>query len=54
MAFNTNLRDFYSYEYTLIKKFGLSPENSVKNKKSFGGTAFSQVKSAIKRARKKI
>ena len=32
----------------------LSPENSVKNKKSFGGTAFSQVKSAIKRARKKI
>ena len=32
----------------------LSPENSVKNKKSFGGTAFSQVKSAIKRARKII
>ena len=32
----------------------LSPENSVKNKKSFGGTAFSQVKSAIKRARKRI
>ena len=32
----------------------LSPENSVKNKKSFGGTAFSQVKSAIRRARKKI
>jgi len=32
----------------------LSLENSVKNKKSFGGTAFSQVKSAIKRARKKI
>ena len=32
----------------------LSPENSVKNKKSFGGTAFSQVKNAIKRARKRI
>ena len=32
----------------------LTPENSVKNKKSFGGTAFSEVKSAIKRARKKI
>ena len=32
----------------------LSPENSVKNKKSFGGTAFSQIKDAIKRARKKI
>ena len=32
----------------------LSPENSVNNKKSFGGTAFSEVKSAIKRARKKI
>jgi argininosuccinate lyase len=32
----------------------LSPENSVKNKKSFGGTAFSQVKSAIKRARKRL
>lgn len=32
----------------------LSPESSVKNKKSYGGTGFDQIKSAIKRAKKSI
>jgi argininosuccinate lyase len=32
----------------------LSPESSVNNKKSYGGTGFEQIKSAIKRAKKSI
>ena len=53
---NLDIKTFKLIEPRLNKSIYnlLSPENSVKNKKSFGGTAFSQVKSAIKRARKKI
>ena len=49
------LKELKKFEKNITNKVfgGLSPQNSIKSKKSIGGTSPEQVKLAIKEARKK-
>ena len=51
--FNEDIEGSIAHCSMLVKTKIISPKNSIKNKKSIGGTAPENVKQAIKEARKK-